>query len=114
MSFDSAFETFGISGIVLFGLCSLTYKIHQNFIFSIASHDFLNKYNPQKTLWEIWENGNSINSGIPNDHWNKYNYGKKVEHEGFGIDGKTLELYRQRAQEFSEVINKLFMGILIS
>mgnify|MGYP000117169371 CR=1 FL=1 len=82
MSFDSAFETFGISGIVLFGLCSLTYKIHQNFIFSIASHDFLNKYNPQKTLWEIWENGNSINSGIPNDHWNKYNYGKKVEHEG--------------------------------
>ena len=31
MSFDIAFETFGIPGIVLFGLCTVAYKLHQKF-----------------------------------------------------------------------------------
>ena len=82
MSFDSAFETFGIPGIVLFGLCTVAYKLHQTFNFSIASHDILNKYNPQKTIWEIWENGESINPDVTDEHWNKFNYGKKIDHEG--------------------------------
>ena len=44
MSFDSAFETFGIPGVIAFGLGYVAYKIHQNYIFSIASYDILNKY----------------------------------------------------------------------
>jgi hypothetical protein len=65
MSLEYAFETFGISGIVLFGIGAITYKLYQKYIFSIASRDLLYKYNPQDTLNEAWENGNKIG----NDHW---------------------------------------------
>ena len=77
MSFDSAFETFGIPGVVAFGLGYIAYKIHQKYVFSIASYDILNKYDPQKTLKDIWENGKKPTT--ENHNWCKYYYGKLVE-----------------------------------
>lgn len=77
MSFDSAFETFGIPGVVAFGLGCIAYKIYYKYGFSIASYDMLNKYDPQKTLKDIWENGEQPKS--QNDNWCKYYYGKKVD-----------------------------------
>jgi len=77
MSFDSAFETFGIPGVVAFGLGCFAYKNYRKYGFSIASYDMLNKYDPQKTLMDIWENGEQPKS--QNDNWCKYYYGKKVD-----------------------------------
>jgi hypothetical protein len=83
MSFDSAFETFGIPGVVAFGLGYIAYKIYHKYNFSIASYDMLNKYDPQKTLKDIWENGEQPKSH--NHNWCKYYYGKLVE-----LDSKPI------------------------
>lgn len=80
MSFDTAFETFGIPGVIALGLGYVAYRIYQKYSFSIASYDMLNKYNPQKTLEEIWENGEQSKSY--NHNWCKYYYGKMVDLNG--------------------------------
>lgn len=76
MSFDTIFENFGIPGIILFGLGTLAYKMYQKYNIYIASIEDLNNYDPQKTLWEIWENGESV----ADNHWNNYNYVKKIQY----------------------------------
>lgn len=83
MSAAIAFETFGVPGIILFGLGYLMYKVHQNYILYIACPDFLNKCNPQKTLSQIWENGESPKREHHN--WCRYYYGKKVELNGMPV-----------------------------
>jgi len=72
MSFDTAFATFGIPGLVVFGFGAVAYKLWQRYIFSIASYDFLHKYNPHETLWETWENGKSVKD----DHYHNDGAGK--------------------------------------
>ena len=80
MSFDSAFETFGIPGLIVFGLGAVAYKLYQKYSFSIASLDMLNKYDPQKTLKDIWENGEQPTAHGHN--WCRYFYGKMVDLNG--------------------------------
>ena len=80
MSFEYAFETFGIPGIVLFGLGAIAYKLHQNYTFSIASHDLLHKYNPHDTLWEAWENGYMVSDN--NWHTGEGKYATKERYDG--------------------------------
>lgn len=80
MSFEYAFETFGIPGLIAFGLGMVAYKLHHSYSFSIASLDILNNYNPQKTLKDIWENGEQPKSHGHN--WCKYFYGKLVNLNG--------------------------------
>lgn len=74
MSFDSAFEMFGVPGLILFGVGVIAYKVHQHYRFSIASYDFLNNHNAHKTLWELWENGENAKT----QNWNHYYYAKKI------------------------------------
>ena len=73
MSVDLAFETFGIPGILIFGLGILGYKLYKNYTFSIASNDFLYRYNSTNTLPESWVNGDSVSSG---EHYDNSGWGR--------------------------------------
>lgn len=80
MSFEYAFETFGIPAIVLFSLGAIAYNLHKNYIFSIASYDLLHKYNPHHTLYEAWENGHMVADN--NWHTGKGKYANKERDDG--------------------------------
>ena len=62
MSAESAFEIFGIPGIIIFCLGAIGYKIYQHYDIKFASNDFLNQNFASKTLNSTWE----YEPGIPN------------------------------------------------
>jgi len=118
MSLDSAFEIFGIPGIVLFGVGSLAYYFHQKYSIELASYDFLNKNVATKTLNNIWEEGNNIGE----DHYNSYNYGKSKKINNQSVwninipqnENGSLYIYRNFTELPSDLDNgKYFFRISV-
>ena len=83
MSAETAFEIFGIPGLVLFIVGGICYKIYQCYDIQIASNDFLHQIFPSKTLKNTWEH----ESGISN------NYKR-------GIFAKEIELNEKEEKQF--------------
>jgi len=119
MSFDTAFEMFGIPGIILFGFGILGYKFHQKYSIELASYDFLNKNISTKTLDNIWEEGNNIDE----EHYNSYNYGKNKRINNKSVwqinipknENGSLYIYRNFTELPSEFDNgKYFFRIYVN
>ncbi len=74
MSAESAFEIFGIPGIIIFCLGAIGYKIYQHYDIKFASNDFLNQNFASKTLNSTWEYEPGIVS-----HYRRDIFAKEIE-----------------------------------
>lgn len=88
MSAESAFEIFGIPGLILFIVGVIGYKIYDNYDIKFASNDFLHQKFPSKTLKSTWD----------------YEDGAKNNYKR-GVFAKEIELNEKDEKQFIWDIN---------